>query len=42
VAVDHAGSVAITPTVVQAEVNAGEVLAGLSELGLIQLRNGDA
>jgi hypothetical protein len=41
-AVEHAGSFASTPTVVQAEVDAAEVLGGLEELGLIELRNGDA
>src|SRR5215210_7279335 len=34
-------SVALTPTVVYPEVDAGKVLKGLAELGLIVPRNGD-
>jgi hypothetical protein len=40
-ALEHTGSVAVGPTVVYPEVDAGKVLDGLSELGLVQLRNAD-
>jgi hypothetical protein len=41
-ALEHTGSLAVGPTVVYPEVDAGTVLAGLEKLGLIQLpdRNG--